>query len=191
MRAPIRLAVGASLAVLALIGLGACTSDGADPAPTSSSSADAAETWTSTDLAAALFAAPATSGSLATVTGAVPSTATPNPATVEVTEVRANSTSTLVRFTLRNVDEPGTFDIRGITLIDTAATLRLQPYIGRLANELTMGNPLCACSDAPLQMSKQGQLLSAVFPPLAASSTTVTLELLGFPLLENLTVTRD
>ncbi|QTE29961.1 hypothetical protein [Pengzhenrongella sicca] len=213
MKTPVRFVVGtAAFAVVVLAGLAACSSD--DPAPDPATSAassdpdptatDADPAWTGASLATALFDAPIAAAPLATVTGALASDTTPIPATIEVTQVRASADSTLVTFTLKNVDDsdptvnpkafnadqPGTFDIRGITLIDAVAKQRLQPYVGRPVDDLEVGLPLCACSDAPLQMSTEGQLLSAIFPPLDEGTKTVTLELVGFPLLEDLPVSR-
>jgi hypothetical protein len=196
--------------VIVVVGLGvfaACSGD--EPAPTVRSTSEAtaepgADEWTRGELAAALFES-ADTGALGTAAGAVPNSAGPNPATIEVTAVHASATSTLVWFTLLNVDdsdptlhpegfnadEPGALDIRGITLVDAVLGQRLRPFVGHPVADDTLGSPLCACSNAPLQMSTKGQLLSAVFPALDPGAATVTLELAGFPAIEDLPVTRD
>ncbi len=106
---------------------------------------------------------------------------------VQFTLVNTQDTDPLLQFSAFNALHPLFSDIRDIAIVDPGAEQRLQPYIGQLpGKELD----LCSCSYSPLQMSSAGQLLSGIFPPLDPSSTTVTVEIPGFPPVEDVPVTR-
>ena len=191
-----------------LLVLAACTGgDDPDPGPATPSAeeTEAADGWTREDLTAAVFEGDiGTSQVLGTAEGQVVGPSSAFPASVEVTEVHAGSSSTLVRFTLRNVDDsdpllplegfnartPLTRDVRDIALVDAAANVRLQPFLA-VPQSGERNESFCTCAAAPLQMSQEGQLLSATFPPLDAGTTTVSLELPNFSVIEDLPVTRD
>ena len=124
------------------------------------------------------------------------------PARIDVTEVTAGPTSTLVRFTLVstgtgksniglgafNAARPVTAAIRDVAIVDAAAKQRYLPYIGASVQDAQ--KTLCACSTAPVTMSSVGQLMSATYPALDPSATSITLSVPGFPDIVNLPVTR-
>ncbi|WP_024286151.1 hypothetical protein [Cellulomonas sp. KRMCY2] len=174
--------------------------------PTGSATPEAEpEDWTRAEIAQALFTGDVgTTEVLGSATGAVRDPAHPFPASIEVTDVHAGQASTVVRFTLTNVDDsdplislfafnslsPLTRDVRDVALVVPQEDARLQPFLAVPVDPDKDGS-FCTCSAAPLQMSREGQLLSATFLPLGEGTTTVSLEVPGFPLVENLPVTRD
>jgi hypothetical protein len=199
-------ALGAA-ALVTVVVLTGCTGQD-DPSPTGSGSArpaaseSAGPSMTRAELEKAVFEGESGGGEvLGSADGAVPDPADPRPARIDVTSVVADETSTTVRFTLVNIQDtdpllqlsafnaqrPLANDIRDIALVDTAAQQRYQPYVGQLVGS---DSTSCACSNAPLSMSTQGQLLSGIFPPLDPSTSTVTLEIPGFAPVEGLAVTR-
>lgn len=197
-----RLAV-AALALSAM--LAACSSDdpSPEPAPTEVAETQASDDWTRAEFEAAVLEGDiGTSTVLATASGALADGPRSHPAVVEVTEVAADETSTLVRFTLRGVDEestrlPLTFfnefrplvdDIRDVAIVDTGAGARLLPFVG--VSQANADHSLCSCSGSPGQISQTGQPLSATFPALDTATTAISLELPGFPVIEGLPVTR-
>lgn len=207
MRKPVWVAIGVgAIIATGFVVFASCSGNGPGPRSTVTSGATSgpeAKGWTRKEIATALFEGDMrTSAVLGAVTGAVPDYAKPKPARIEVTEVRASEVGTLVRFTLKNVDgsdpllssaafnhkSPLTFDIRDVALIDAAQNLRLQPYLGVLPSNRDFS--ISTCSGMPLQMSQAGDWLSATFPPLNKGTTTVALELAGFPLIEGLPVSR-
>lgn len=212
MRKLVYAAIGAAvLVVVALVVFAACSGGGESPSPEPTGSAssapvdEAAAGWTRQEIATALFEGDlGTVEDLGTAVGELVGPSSSFPAEVTVTQVSAGRASTLVRFTLANVDDsdpllplhafnaarPLTRDIRDVALVDPAQNLRFLPFLGQLDPDDPMKS-FCTCSAAPLQMSQEGQLLSATFPPLPEGTTTVSLELPGFPLIENLPVTRD
>jgi hypothetical protein len=119
-----------------------------------------------------------------------------------VTEVVADESGTTVRFTLVNLQDthpllgleafnewrPLATDIRDVAMVDPVAAQRYLPYVGWTSADAD--DSLCACSAAPLHMSTAGQLLSATFPALDPSTDTVSLEVPGFPAVDDLPVTR-
>ncbi|WP_258726151.1 hypothetical protein [Cellulomonas sp. NS3] len=194
-------AVGVGLVVLA-----SCSPDD-EPGPGATSTAGASsstggDTWTRAELQELVFEGDVgTSSVLGSVSGEIPSRPTPFPAEIEVTEVSAGSESTLVRFTLRNDGEevspslesfnrrtPLTKDIRDIAIVDTTLGARLQPFLGVQASAPDVS--MCTCADAPKQVTDAGQLLSGTFPPLDPGTTTITVEIPGFPPVEDVPVTR-
>ncbi len=194
----------AALALSAM--LAACSSDDPSPkpAPTEAVATQASDEWTVEEVERAVLEGDiGTSSVLATVTGALVDGPRSIPAEVEVTEVAADEASTLVRFTLRGVDDssptlPLTFfnqlrpladDIRDVAIVDAGAGLRLLPFVG--VSQVNADKTLCSCSGSPARMSQVGQPLSATFPPLDAGTTTISLELPGFPVVEDLPVERN
>ncbi|MCL3859931.1 hypothetical protein [Actinotalea sp. K2] len=212
MKKPLLIGLGSvGVVVVGLVAFAACTPSDPEPTPgpTSSASPDAtqepeADGWTRAEIAAALFDGDiGTSEVLGSVDGQVTGPSSAYPATIEVTDVLAGQESTLVRFTLRNVDDsdplvpleafnaatPLTRDTRDVALVVSAEDQRLQPFLAVTDGDRTTS--FCTCSTAPVQMSQRGQLLSATFPPLDAGTEQVSLELPGFPLVEDLPVRRD
>ncbi|GIG19396.1 hypothetical protein Cch01nite_01200 [Cellulomonas chitinilytica] len=194
-------------AVLVAVLLAGCTGKD-DPSPTSapsgSSSAAKNTSMTREELQKAVFGADlGTSTVLGSVDGAVPDPAHPLPARIDVTSVVADDSSTVVKFTLVNTAgtdplvqmsafnkwRPLAGDIRDVALVDPDAGLRLRPFVGWLG-DTSHDAGICTCATAPLQMSEVGQLLSATFPALDAATTTVSVEIPGFPAVEGVPVTR-
>jgi len=134
--------------------------------------------------------------------GKVPDRTKDLPAHIDVTEVTASATSTLVRFTLKNAKDgqadlsleafnqrtPLTRDIRDVAIVDPVGQQRYQPYVGVSSTDKDV--TVCACSSAPVVMTSTGQLLSATFPPVDAEATTISLVVPGFPEIKGLPVTR-
>jgi len=198
----------AAAVVVGLLVLAGCTGgdepdEGAPQTPTADAT-QAPDGWTRAELATAVFEGDiGTAEVLGRADGQVVGPSTSFPATVEVTAVEAGTSSTLVRFTLRNVDDsdpllplegfnsrtPMTRDVRDIALVDADANVRLQPFLA-VPQSGDRTESFCTCAAAPLQMSQEGQLLSATFPPLDAGTTTVSLELPNFPVIEGLPVSR-
>ena len=200
MRPPRTAALAVATAVMLLAG---CTSDvphgGGTPAPSATR-----QSWTRADLEAAVFA-PAEAdpaGAAAPVSGAIPDRISPIPAELRVTEVVAGPASTTVRFTLRgtggapaqvdlaafNAARPLTDDIRDIVLIDVTGDRRLRPFVGFSVVDADVS--LCGCADSPASVSARERSLSGVFPPLAAGTTAVTVQVPGFPPVADVPVSR-
>lgn len=195
------------LAAVAL-GLGALTACSAadEPEPTSgptSPAPDASEErtgWTAAEIESVVLGTLPADDVLGSAEGAVPDRYGDHPAVVEVTAVRATDRTTVVWFTLRNVEDgsaslpleafntrsPLTMDVRDVALVDVASGVRYQPYLGVSVQDDTKS--FCTCAHAPKQITTKGQLLSATFPAIPEGTTTVALELAGFPLIEDLPV---
>lgn len=177
-----------------------------DPDPTSSSSGEPTAPEETEDpglsveeLSAAVF--DATSEPLATVEGEIFRRPAPIPGVVEVTDVHAGRSSTVVRFTLKALDDNQlgvpleafnrlrtiTDDIRDVAMIDPVAGLRLQPFVGGHSPP----DAYCTCSRSPRGVTTSGLQLTAVFPPLDPGTTTASVEIPGFPVLEDVPVRRD
>lgn len=151
------------------------------------------------DLSAALFATQ--EDVLASADGAIPVPGEPIPATVELTDVYAGRTSTVVRFTLIATNDDGgpihlsafnqarmmTDDIRDVAIVDEDAELRLRPFVGGRDRPW---DGYCTCSISPRGVTTAGLPLTATFPPVDGGDT-VTVEIPGFPPLESITVRRD
>jgi hypothetical protein len=203
----------AAVVVVVLAVVVACSLHGSDkgtaqpPTSTTASTAptDPATTraMTREELQAAVFGGDVGSTTvLGQVDGAVYDSVDPHPARIEVTEVTAFATSTLVRFTLVNLKDddpllsleafnrktPLTHDIRDVAIVDTAGQQRYEPYVGVSTSDKTVS--LCTCAASPLGMSEVGQPLSATFPPIDPSATTLSLDVPGFPEIKDLPVTR-
>jgi len=195
----------AALVALAAL-LAGCSSGGADPQPApteAAATADSPGDWTRAELERAVLEGDVgTSTVLGTATGALEDGSRSHPAVVEVTEVVADDVTTLVRFALRNVDDsdpvlplsmfnrrtPLTDDIRDVAIVDPGRGQRLLPFVGISQTDASVS--LCSCSGSPAKMSQVGQPLSATFPALDPGTTSVSLELPGFPVIEDLPVTR-
>jgi hypothetical protein len=199
-----RRALAAGIAVVTVLAVSACTGDdpAPDPAPTGGGTSSADEGWTREQLEDLVMTGDIGTGTvLGEAAGEVPSTPTAYPASIEVTQVLAGPSSTLVRFTLRGTDDsapllsldsfnkatPLTDDIRDIALVDEANDQRLQPFLG--VQDGVADTSFCTCAAAPGQMTTAGQLLSGTFPALDPSTTSVTLEVPGFPVVEDIPVT--
>jgi len=211
-RRPVLIGGLAAVVVVVLAVVVACSmgSDGKSAPPTStattgpSSTPDAsAQGMTREQLQDAVFSGDVGSSTvLGQADGKVPDRTKDLPARIEVTEVTASATSTLVRFTLKNAKDgqadlsldafnartPLTRDIRDVAIVDPVGKQRYQPYVGVSTSDKDAS--LCACSAAPLVMTSTGQLLSATFPAVDPGATTISLVVPGFPEIANLPVTR-
>ncbi|ADG75447.1 hypothetical protein Cfla_2559 [Cellulomonas flavigena DSM 20109] len=204
--------VAVAAAVVLLLGGGiafvACQGpDEPGPAPTSSSSAGpdddgAGEGWTTEGFEAAVLEGDVgTSEVLASVEGELSDPPDVIPVRVDVTQVLADESSTLVRFTLAHLgDEPSRLgpvfsttsvlsrEMRDVALIDPTSEQRYLPYIGvRVTDEKSS---FCVCSGQPRTFSSAGAYLTATFPPLDPSTQTVTFEVPWLPLIEDVPVER-
>ncbi|MBF0689500.1 MAG: hypothetical protein IR158_17255 [Cellulomonas sp.] len=205
--------VAVAAAVVLVVGGGvafvACQdSDGAGPAPapsstpTGSSDGGEGDGWTTEEFEAAVLQGDVgTSQVLASVEGELSDPPDVIPVRVDVTQVLADETSTLVRFTLVHLgDEPVRLgpvfssgairsrEMRDVALIDPTSEQRYQPYIGvRVTDE---DASFCACSGQPRTFSATGAYLTATFPPLDPSTETVSFELPWLPLMEDIPVQR-
>jgi hypothetical protein len=122
--------------------------------------------------------------------------------TAEVVSVTVSGSTTLLHWRLKSSDgssvsasgnwaSGGTTtatDTRNVALLDTAAKVRLLPYLN--AGQAIFGDTDCVCSDTPRTVSATAVDMYATYPALAASSTTVTVSIPGFPAMANVTVTR-
>lgn len=133
-----------------------------------------------------LFAEDAQPAPATTVTGSLLFNEKPVPVIVDIVEVRADESSTLLRCRMRSstgqrvstlsstMARPGIFDTRGIVLRDAAGKARLQPYTYEAeSNDVFTGDPGCTCSTLPINVDAEGVLLYGVFPPLDPGATTV------------------
>lgn len=205
------LLVGAVVVVIGLVIFVACSASDDEPAGpggtappegTVSPSAGPEEQdlgVTVEELSAALF--DAQEDVLASVDGEIPHRTEPIPGTVEITDVYAGPTSTVLRFTLIAKDDSHpaipleafnqsrtiTGDIRDVSLIDEGAQVRLQSFVG--GNSFPWDS-YCACSTNPRGVTTAGLPLTATFPPVEGGDM-VTVEIRGFPPLENIPVRRD
>jgi len=204
----VRTGLTGAVVLLTAVVLTGCTGDD-DPSPTGTGSAtggaseSSVPSMTRAELESAVFDGESGGGEvLGSAEGAVPDPSAPRPARIDVTAVLADETSTTVWFTLVNTEgtdpllqlsafnaqRPLANDIRDIALVDPGAKVRYQPWIGQVVGQ---DSSICTCSNAPLGMSDVGQLLSGAFPPIEASTDTVTFEVPGFAPIENLPVTRS
>jgi hypothetical protein len=203
-----RRTVAALLAVLAVAG---CTSadDPVDPPSTPTSTAgptgDAAPEWTADELVEAVHARPEEEA-IASADGEVAYQEVAAPARAEVLEVRAGDASTTVVYRLTylgdgDLDVGSSYfsperaanpDARGLALQLPEENRRLRPYLAVDDDTTTGAEPTCMCTRLPMRMFHGRPMLqTATFPALGAATTTVDLEMLGFPLLAGIPVTRD
>ncbi|MGN8246573.1 hypothetical protein ACTHAM_000237 [Cellulomonas soli] len=198
-------AAGVAALLAGVLVLAGCTGDD-EPDPTASASAAAPEPardWSRAEIEELVFEGDlGTSTVLGSAEGQVPDLVDVLPARIDVTKVEADEASTVVWFTLVNLQDtdplldlaafnewrPLATDIRDVAMVDPVAEQRYQPYVGWTSAD--EDNSLCACASAPLHMSTVGQLLSATFPALDPTTGTISLEVPGFPAIEGLPVTR-
>ncbi len=200
--------VGAVVLVVgAVLVLVSCTGGDGAPAPTGtrpSTPAGEDDGMTRAELQDSVFDGDVGSSDvLGSVEGKVPDRTKDIPGRIDVTEVLATENSTLVRFTLVNTQDtdplldlsafnqsrPLARDIRDVAIVDTTGEQRYLPWIGTTGVEGD-DRSLCTCATAPVQFSGIGQLLSATFPAIDPSAATVTVEVPGFPPVEDVPVTR-
>lgn len=189
-------------AALLLLALVACTSDdggeesSGSPTPSGQGPADAAE-----ELAAQILADDEVPDPLVTVTGELPLRTGGSPVAVDVLEVRAGGTSTLLRWRLRSpgperadtytsaLSRPNRFDTRAVALVDEQGGVRLQPYT-YVPQRNDDDDISCVCSELPDDVGPDGLLMYALYPPLDASTRTVDVAVPGLQVAEDVEVTR-
>lgn len=184
--------------VVLVVVRGGDTDDEPTAAPSvTPSSTPTAESMTVEELEALVFSSDlGTSEVLASVDGSVGTRGGPQTsARLDVTDVVANEHSTIAYFTVANTSgsdslmplqmfnefRPLQRNIRDVTLVDPEAAQRYWAYIGQNADGSMVS---CACSTAPVSFTERGQQLNSVFPPLDPATTSVTLEVPGFPAVE-------
>lgn len=207
--------VAAALPAVALlaVALGGCTSSGGDarpPAAQALPSGAAAPSATGSppltpaqELTQQLLGGAQDPQPLATVSGSLPADNGIAAAAVEVDvlEVRARADSTLLRWRLRSasgeglrvrssaLSRPSRFDTRAVVLVDAKGGQRLQPFT--YAPQLRDGDDLmCVCSILPARVGSAGELMYALYPPLAAGTTTVDVAVPGLETAQDVAVTR-
>lgn len=191
--------------LLTTLALTACTNDEEPPpgADGKTPSAAGSPADPARQLVESLFAEDVQPTPTATVTGSLLVNGQPVPITVDILELRADESSTLLRWRLRSstgqtVDSlsstmarTGLFDTRGIVLRDAAGKMRLQPYTYEAeSSENFMGDLNCACSTLPASVGAEGVLLYGVFPPLDPGATTVDVLMPGIAPAAGVPVTR-
>lgn len=174
--------------LLTTLALTACTNDDEPrpPADGQTPSAAGSPADPARQLVESLFAEDVQPTPAATVTGSLLVNGQPVSLIVDILEVRAAESSTLLRWRLRSstgqeaaslsstMARPGLFDTRGIVLRDAAGSRRLQPYTYEPEkSDIFMGDLGCACSTLPINVDAEGVLLYGVFPPLDPGATTV------------------
>jgi hypothetical protein len=188
--------------ITALVALSACSSGDGDGGPDASETASAAPSAVDpAQLSSELLAQGVSASNDEPVAGAdgtiktgVDSTA---PVRADVLSLARTHHGTLLRWRLSS---PGglvelaanpfnslTFgDTENVALIDESRDVRLLPY--RYRGE---GDALCICSQIPLSLDTQGDILYGLYPALPDSATSVGIEIPGFPLIEKVAVTND
>lgn len=188
--------------VSSLVALTGCTSNGdsASGNPAAEPSADPAGS------AAAALTAEVLEGDevpdpLATITGELPLLRGGSPVVVDILQVRASDTSTLLRWRLRSPNEervdtytsalslPNRFDTRGVELVDDRGGQRLQPYTYvPQAND----NPIsCVCSQLPNEVGEAGVLMYALYPALDPATKALDVTVPGLEVAQDVPVERS
>lgn len=122
----------------------------------------------------------------------------PTPARVDILSVARGPTGTLLRWRLSSpsgeieldanaFDSRGAGDTESIALVAAAADTKLFPYGFRRGEE----TPLCICSNQPISVGPDGDILYGLYPTLPQGTTSVGVEIPGFALIENVAVTDD
>lgn len=196
--------LAAGVALVALVG---CTSEAGGPTsgPTSGASPEAsrdAAADAAAELTDAVLGGDEVPEPLATVTGVLPLGTGGSQVVVDVLEVKASSTSTLLRWRLRSpgaqrvrtytsaLSLPNVFDTRAVGLVDEQGGRRLQPYTfvpQRNADD----DIACACSTLPDDVGPAGLLMYALYPPLSPQTTTVDVVVPGLAVAQDIAVTRS
>jgi hypothetical protein len=137
---------------------------------------------------------------LATAEGDLPLLGTSSRVRVDVLEVRAGEESTLLRWRLASptteavrtytsaLSYPLGFDTRQVALLSTEE--RLQPFTYVPQRDIGGAAAGCVCSDVPEEVGQEGQLMTALYPPLAEGTEQVDVVLPGVATLTGVPVTR-
>lgn len=122
------------------------------------------------------------------------------PVEVDILSVEASAGSTLLRWRLRSgTGQPVQtytpslarsllFDTRRVALVDSANNQRWQPFT--FVPQGGSDDNGCVCSRMPDEVTDNGALMYALFPPLDPSATTVDVAIPGLPDAERVPVTR-
>ena len=204
------IAVGVGLLAVVLT-ITSCTGKDekkADPTTSASSGqSSGGEQRTAADLSSALYAQ--NSGTvLGTSTGNLPNLDNVVPMKVEVLEVWAGPSTTLVRYRMTYLgDEVGFIptgpyvssrdrnmspnDVRETEIVVPQENMRLDPYVAVKDKDESEGDH-CLCTDGFIGSFSAADpiLLSGSFPALSPGIKTINLDVPGFPVIENLPVTR-
>ncbi len=137
---------------------------------------------------------------LATAQGGLPLLGRSSRVRVDVLEVRAGEQSTLLRWRLASttaeavdtytsaLSYPLGFDTRQVALL--SADERLQPFTYVPQRDIGGAAAGCVCSDVPEEVGEEGQLMTALYPPLADDTEQVDVVLPGVATLTGVPVTR-
>ena len=200
---------GAVVVLVGVLAVAGCSGedDPVDP-PATQSAEPTGETgpeWTADELVEAVYARP-DAEAIASTDGEIAYQEVPAPARLDVLEVTANDVSSTVVYRLTYLgdadltvgssylspERAANPDARGIALQVPEENRRLRPYLAVDDDTTTGAEPTCMCSRLPMKMFPDKPMLqTATFPPLGEGSTTVDFEVLGFPLLTDVPVTRD
>jgi hypothetical protein len=119
-----------------------------------------------------------------------------SPGRVEILSVQRSERGTLLSWRVSSGSgraqlKPDTFrtdatglDTQGVEIVDTTGEQRLLPY--RYRDET--GFSRCICSTTPVDVDEHGQVLYGLYPALAVGAQTVSVEIPGFPALEDVPV---
>lgn len=199
----------AALAVAAVLLLAGCTSDETTPAPPTGAGGTPVPSATPEPPSAAEVEAAvgAQAGAEPTVVvdGEIPTTGTGTfAAQAGVVAVEAGPASTRLVVALRTAsgDEetvpleafnewsPLTMDVRDLSVTDPVSQTVLLPYLGASETSGSDGT-FCLCSHAPKTLDGSWFTVYATLPPLDPTTTTVSVDVPGFPTVTDVAVTRS
>lgn len=97
---------------------------------------------------------------------------------------RLSSRSGTIRLDPNTLRVDSGVDAQDVDLVDPQAQQRLKPY--RYRDEINFAQ--CICSSVPIRLDERGQVLYGLYPPLGEGTSTVTVEIPGFPAIEDVPV---
>lgn len=86
---------------------------------------------------------------------------------------------------------PLTMDVRDLSVTDPTAQTVLLPYLGLAEGKTPPDGTFCLCSTSPKTLNGDWVTLYATLPPLTAETTTVSVDVPGFPTVTDVAVTRS
>lgn len=122
-----------------------------------------------------------------------------------VVAVEAGASSTRLVVTLRTTSgaeemvpldafnewSPLSMDVRDLSVTDPAAQTVLLPYLGLAEGKTPPDGTFCLCSASPKTLDGDWVTLYATLPPLDPATTTVSVDVPGFPTVTEVPVTRS
>ncbi|NKX92130.1 hypothetical protein HF995_02390 [Sanguibacter hominis ATCC BAA-789] len=122
-----------------------------------------------------------------------------------VVAVEAGESSTRLVVTLRTTSgaeetvpldafnewSPLTMDVRDLSVTDPAAQTVLLPYLGLAEGKTPPDGTFCLCSASPKTLDGDWVTVYATLPPLDPATTTVSVDVPGFPTVTEVPVTRS